>query len=277
MRILRRGSKRYIDDSLASSRGERISSDEAFVILSSLPPEALKENGRRRIDPLILGSLTLIGLTEEELIASDRRLKRAGVFEVPRGSIVALLAPTRGGLARLTSIGRVILTATMRSDSYSAYSPSGMEDVEELDRKLMSFLGLEKAVTPLERVRDGYLIIAENVLKPGILFPGMGELPDEGYLITERWLELAGLKGGISGLWGRIWGRLFVLEPRDGLVLMLGLLASSPTLEELITEGNTGALEGLSSGEAFRHLLETEMRRIEYMGWHLMRGRGKRT
>lgn len=160
----------------------------------------------------------------------------------------------------------------MRKDSYSAYSPSGMEEIRDLDGKLRSFLSIEDSVTPLERIKNGYLIVAENVLKQGILYPGMGEFPDEGYLVTERWLELAGLKGGISGLWGRTWGRLFVLEPGEGLLLMLGLLASSPTLEELITGGDVGALEGLSPRKAFRSILEAEMRRIEYMGWHLMKG-----
>ncbi len=242
------------------------------MILSSLPPDALEENGRIRLDPLVLGSLTLIGLTSDELTASDRRLKRAGVFEVPRGSIVALLAPTRGGLARLVSIGRVLVTVTTGSDAYSSYSPTGYDVVEELDNQLRTFLGRNDVITPLERVKDGYLILAENVLKSGVLYPGMGEFPDEGYLITERWLELAGLKGGISGLWGRTWGRLFVLEPREGLMLMLGLLASSPTFEELITEGDAGALEGLTQAEVFRRFLEGELKRLKYVGWHLMRG-----
>ncbi len=254
------------------SGGGRISPDEAMVVLSSLPPDALEEDGRKRMDPLVLGSLALIGLTEEELTASDRRLKRAGVFEVPRGSIVALLAPTRGGLARLVSIGRVLVTVTMSSDAYSSYSPTSTELVERLDSELKSILKMGDVVTPLERVRDGYLIVAENVLRSGILYPGMGEFPDEGYLITERWLELAGLKGGISGLWGRTWGRLFVLEPGEGLILLLGLLASSPTYEELITEGDVGALEGLSQAEVFQRFLEGEIRRIKYVGWHLMRG-----
>ncbi len=243
-----------------------------MVILSSLPPDALKEDGRTRMDPLVLGSLALIGLTEEELTASDRRLKRAGVFEVPRGSIVALLAPTRGGLARLVSIGRVLATATMSSDAYSTYSPSDPGELEGLDAELRSLLRRDEVITPLERVRDGYLILAENVLKSGILYPGMGEFPDEGFLITERWLELAGLKGGISGLWGRTWGRLFVLEPGEGLVLLLGLLASSPTFEELVTDGDIGALEGLGQAEVFRRFLEGEMRRLRYVGWHLMLG-----
>ncbi|MEM2810545.1 MAG: hypothetical protein QW187_01830, partial [Candidatus Korarchaeum sp.] len=58
---------------------------ESLIILSSLQPEAQREGERRRLDPLVLGSVTLLGLNQEELVASDRRLKRAGLFEVPRG------------------------------------------------------------------------------------------------------------------------------------------------------------------------------------------------
>ncbi len=243
-----------------------------MVILSSLPPDTLEENGSTRLDPLILSSITLLGLRQDELTASDRRLKRAGVFEVPQGSILALLAPTRGGLARLISIGRVLLTATKLSDAYSSYNSPEYESVRKIDGLLKKFLNKDGAITPLERVKDGYLILAENVLKSGIFYPGMGEFPDEGYLITERWLELAGLKGGISGLWGRTWGRLFVLDPNEGLTLMLGLLASSPTFEELVTEGDVKALEGLSQRELFQYFLEGELKRLKYLGWHLVMG-----
>ncbi len=244
-----------------------------MVILSSLPPDVLKENGSVRSDPLVLGSITLVGLKQDELTASDRRLKRAGVFEVPQGSILALLAPTRGGLARLVSIGRVLLTATKLSDAYSSYNSPEYESIRESDKSLRKLLKINNIITPLERIKDGYFIMAENVLRLGILYPGMGEFPDEGYLITERWLELAGLKGGISGLWGRTWGRLFVLDPSEGLTLMLGLLASSPTFEELITEGDVRALDGMSQREIFQHFLEGEIKRLKYLGWHLMGNR----
>jgi len=244
---------------------------ESLIILGSLQPEAQREGDRRRLDPLILGSLTLLGLNQEELVASDRRLKRAGLFEVPRGSILAILAPTRGGLARLVSIGRVLVTVSRLSEAYSSYSPSSYEELRGLDEEIREVLGSRGAVTPMERVKDGYLILAENVLREGIYYPGMGEFPDDGYLLSERWLDLAGLKGGIAGLWGRIWGRLFVLEPGEAVMLMLGLLASSPTVEELITEGDADALRGMSQHEVFMRLLEGEVRRIRYMGWHLMR------
>ncbi|MCS7103601.1 MAG: hypothetical protein NZ992_06955 [Candidatus Korarchaeum sp.] len=223
------------------------------------------------MDPLILGSVTLLGLNQEELVASDRRLKRAGLFEVPRGSILALLAPTRGGLAKLVSIGRVLVTASKLSDTYSSYSPANYDELKELDEKIKEVIGSKNVVTPMERVKDGYLILAENVLREGIYYSGMGEFPDQGYLLSERWLDLAGLKGGIAGLWGRIWGRLFVLEPGEAVMLMLGFIASSPTMEELITEGEVEALRGMSQHEVFVRLLEGEVRRIKYMGWHLMR------
>jgi len=232
----------------------------------------MEEDGKKRLDPLVLGSITLLGFTGDEVMASDRRLKRAGIFEVPPGSIMALLAPTRGGLARLVSIGRVLVTVSMESGAYSTYNPASFEDsIAPLDEELKEFLGEKDIVTPLERVKDGYLILAENVLRAGIFYPGMGEFPDEGYLITERWLELAGLKGGISGLWGRTWGRLFVLEPREGLMLMLGLLASSPTYEELVTGRDLGSLDGLTQGELFARFLRGEINRLRYLGWHLLR------
>lgn len=212
-----------------------------------------------------------MGLNQEELVASDRRLKRAGLFEVPRGSILALLAPTRGGLAKLVSIGRVLVTASKLSDAYSSYSPASYEELRELDEGVKEVIGSRSVVTPIERVKDGYLILAENVLKEGIYYSGMGEFPDRGYLLSERWLELAGLKGGIAGLWGRIWGRLFVVEPEEAVTLMLGLIATSPTMEELVTEGEVEALRGMSQHEVFVRLLEGEIRRIRYMGWHLMR------
>jgi len=241
-----------------------------MVILSSLLPEAQREGDRERLDPLILGSIALLGLNQDELVACDRRLKRAGVFEVPRGSILAILAPTRGGLARLVSIGRVMATATTLSDAYSSYSPLSYDEVRGIDEEVKGIIG-RRGITPIERVKDGYLIVAENVLREGIYYSGMGEFPDSGYLLSERWLELAGLKGGISGLWGRIWGRLFVLEPGEAIILMLGLLASSPTIEELITEGDLGSISGMSQHEFFMRLIEGELRRIRYMGWHLMR------
>lgn len=244
---------------------------ESLIILSSLQPEAQREGERRRLDPLVLGSVTLLGLNQEELVASDRRLKRAGLFEVPRGSILALLAPTRGGLAKLVSIGRVLVTASKLGDAYSSYSPSSYDELKHLDEEIKGIIGSRSVVTPVERVKDGYLILAENVLREGIYYSGMGEFPDDGYLLSERWLNLAGLKGGIAGLWGRIWGRLFVLEPGEAVMLMLGLLASSPTIEELVTEGDVEALKGMSQHEVFVRLLEGEVKRIKYMGWHLMR------
>ncbi|MEM0036725.1 MAG: hypothetical protein QXK99_04805, partial [Candidatus Korarchaeum sp.] len=205
------------------------------------------------------------------LVASDRRLKRAGLFEVPRGSILALLAPTRGGLAKLVSIGRVLVTVSRLSDAYSSYSPAGYDELKELDEEIKGIIGSRGVVTPVERVKDGYLILAENVLREGIYYSGMGEFPDDGYLLSGRWLDLAGLKGGIAGLWGRVWGRLFVLEPGEAVMLMLGLMASSPTIEELVTDGDVDALKGMSQHEVFVRLLEGEVRRIKYMGWHLMR------
>lgn len=244
---------------------------ENLVVLGSLQPEAQREGDRRRLDPLVLGSVTLLGLNQEELVASDRRLKRAGLFEVPRGSILALLAPTRGGLAKLVSIGRVLVTASRLSDAYSSYSPASYDELRKLDEEIKEVLGSRDVVTPIERVKDGYLILAENVLREGIYYSGIGEFPDDGYLLSERWLELAGLKGGMAGLWGRIWGRLFVLEPGEAVMLMLGLIASSPTMEELVTEGDADALKGMSQHEVFVRLLGGEVRRIRYMGWHLMR------
>lgn len=241
------------------------------MILSSLQPGSVKEGNKNRLDPLILGSITLLGLNHDELIASDRRLKRAGTFEVPRGSILVILAPTKGGLAKLVSIGRVLVTVTMLSDAYSSYSPSSYDEIRGLEDEIREIIGGREVVTPIERVKDGYLILAENVLKEGIYYPGMGEFPDSGYLLSEKWLDLAGLKGGISGLWGRIWGRLFVLDPEEALMLMLGFMASSPTMEELITGGDADALKGMTQHEIFLRLIEGEVRRIKYMGWHLMR------
>ncbi len=233
------------------------------LVIASISPEETYEDGLRRLDPLVLGSISLVGLKEDEVMASDRRLRKTGTFEVPPGVMVALFVPTRAGMARLVSLGRVLITVSSAEWARASQEPEDLEEVRRINSEIKDFLGRE-VITPLDRVKDGYLIVAENVLKSGVIFPGMGEWPDEGFVLTESWLELSNLKGGFAGFWGRTWGRLYAMSAKEALTLLVGSMASSPTLEGLLN---------IERVENFTELIDLEIRRLRYLGWHrLYRG-----